>query len=175
MRLKPLLTVELSLLRRLSIPDEEEAVKLDFNTEAMRAVALNAARLDSANSPGRAVPSSGRPRSGSSIDGQPRSHALVNRAQSGSASSSSLDVSPQPSATRLNDGNLPEFTVRSPNWKEKLNRWRKYDPSQKMSNGSGEWNPWDDEDDPAHVIQAWYGHQGFKYETILTLIPVPPI
>lgn len=151
MRLKPLLTVELSLLRRLSIPDEDEAVKLDFNTEGMRIAALNAARADNVMPKSRPG-SSGRPRAGSSVDSPSNPHALTNRAQAASVSTSSLDAPPPPPGARIDSSSLPEFVVRSTNWKERLNKWKKYDPAQKMAS---EWNPWDDEDDPAHVIKAW--------------------
>ena len=52
----------------------------------------------------------------------------------------------------------PEFYVRSTaNWKEKIWKWAKYDPSERLlkSGANGDHNLWDDERDPAHLIQAW--------------------
>ncbi|KAG8807129.1 hypothetical protein FRC19_006843, partial [Serendipita sp. 401] len=279
MRLKPILTVEADLLKRLSMPDEDEPVRLDFNLTGMRQAAVNAAKSSNTkvssgsgqvanvkSSSSTSLPSSslstvisgkaneeartsnedekrrisaesmsesftetvakrlkqqGRPRSRSStdvvpsvtvaqhVDGisahyptQPTTTAHV------STSSPSLDKgmtssnkgngtsavktteessSPSPFALgnvaaiggvsvgniirRVSEGDagsgvgrddivVPEFFVRSPNWKEKFWRWTRYDPTERWVNGrntnkrSGEWDPWDDPSDPAHFIQA---------------------
>lgn len=85
-----------------------------------------------------------------------------------SASTSSLDHPGPHNAMRAKTSRaevpVPELFVRSTtNWKEKLKKWKKYDPGVTIGNGKGgdkqsikssEWNPWDEDDDPAHFIQA---------------------
>jgi hypothetical protein len=87
-----------------------------------------------------------------------------------SVSASSLDLERHNSRTSASEPvvPMPEFFVRSTtNWKEKLRKWKRYDPGAKIgaagigadggrakSRGS-DWNPWDEDEDPAHLIQAW--------------------
>ncbi|KAG8794046.1 hypothetical protein FRC16_010737 [Serendipita sp. 398] len=279
MRLKPILTVEADLLKRLSMPDEDEPVRLDFNLTGMRQAAVNAAKSSNTkvssgsgqvanvkSSSSTSLPSSslstvipgkaneeartsnedekrrisaesmnesftetvakrlkqqGRPRSRSStdvvpsvtvaqhVDGisahyptQPTTTAYVstsspsldkgmtssNNGNGTSAVKTTEESSSPPPFTlgnvaaiggvsvgniirRVSEGDagsgvgrddivVPEFFVRSPNWKEKFWRWTRYDPTERWVNGrntnkrSGEWDPWDDPSDPAHFIQA---------------------
>ncbi|KAG8830984.1 hypothetical protein FRC17_003939, partial [Serendipita sp. 399] len=277
MRLKPILSVEADLLKRLSMPDEDEPVRLDFNLTGMHQAAVNAVKngsaknsnsntqvqqstdiksspssssLSSSTSPstlmqqkgtqgrtshesengqdgekdrgGDRRPSTdsankrlvetmakklrhpGRPRSRSSTDIVPIVTEDVGERQAlypkhAAASSSSLDKALSSSAQtmgasssspfamgnvaavggvsvghtmrRVSEGDadsssireglfVPEFYVRSPNWKEKFWKWTRYDPAERWVNGgnskkrSGEWDPWDDPSDPAHFIQT---------------------
>ena len=86
-----------------------------------------------------------------------------------SASPVDLEQYDDDARTRIAEPVVPmsELLVRSTtNWKEKLKRWRRYSPGGKIGSPAGgedadtagkdpEWNPWDDEEDPARLIQAW--------------------
>ncbi|CCA70129.1 related to guanine nucleotide-binding protein alpha-4 subunit [Serendipita indica DSM 11827] len=250
MRIKPLLSVEQDLLKRLSTPDEYEAVRLDFNLSAMHEVAVSAARksTSSHHSVGdkslkvpRSHSSSGRPRARSSVD---ISSSAIESFGTTSTASSTVTVTPkkekkksntvpslsspsleklgsskkekttslaksshsgmlipparqQPSAPieattptgdqsyivgighgfgqtrRASEGDessggrpkpgggqtsTPEFYVRSTaNWKERIWKWAKYDPTERLlkSSANGDRTLWDDERDPARMIQTF--------------------
>lgn len=240
MRIKPLLTIEADLLRRLSVPDEDEAVRLDFNLPEMHKTAVrvaimgrsptrdrdeagtdnnndgNATKRQSkengvASRFGRSISSGGRPRARSSVDidsAKPlpplaAADGKAKSAASGSTSTLSIEDPALSSTSPLVDrrksddiinrmkgnatstsngamaigngsGNstrarvfipsgdgvvIPEFFVRSTtNWKEKLRKLSKYDPTGQLTKGKGDegwdFNPWDDEMDPAHFVQA---------------------
>lgn len=216
MRLKPLLNIEFDLLRRLSVPEEDEAVRLDFNLPEMRKTAVRVAisgrtegrdgntsiqssrENGNPSRSGQSISIDGRPRAKSSVDlhtlkasSKALSQDAINTPGPLFASASSLSAErPVPTLRKSDDmagrisnnvvfnnghvgtsarvlvpsGNgvvIPEFFVRSTiNWKEKLRKLSKYDPVGQFAkggkgDGSREWNPWDDEMDPAHFIHAW--------------------
>jgi hypothetical protein len=51
--------------------------------------------------------------------------------------------------------NESENAKNTSGWKAKKNKWAGIGRTGTDGSDDGRWNPWDEEDDPAHFIQAW--------------------